>query len=175
MAITTTALRRNLSRFELALAVLVLTVLVTLFLRRMESVSAAAEEAMVRTRVQDMQARLMTLRAGFVSGELGGRPVQVDDVVRLLARGDVPWVATARGFDWATVPEGSWVYFEDRREFAYRVIHRERFAAAGGDPLQLRFQLEVLRAATTPGGSGAGRIVGARLVPLASAAWTAEP
>ena len=133
MAITTTALRRNLSRFELALAVLVLTVLVTLFLRRMESVSAAAEEAMVRTRVQDMQARLMTLRAGFVSGELGGRPVQVDDVVRLLARGDVPWVATARGFDWATVPEGSWVYFEDRREFAYRVIHRERFAAAGGD------------------------------------------
>ncbi|MGE0482878.1 MAG: hypothetical protein AB7Q81_01935 [Gammaproteobacteria bacterium] len=172
MAITTTALQRNLSRFELALALLVLAILVSLFLRRMENVSAAAEEAAVRTRVQDMEARLMTLRASFASGDYAGRQLNEDDIVRILARGDVPAAATARGFDWSAVPEGSWVYFADRRQFAYRVIHAGRFPAAAGEPPQLRFQVEALRAATPSGGTGGGRLVGARLLPLAAGAWT---
>ena len=142
MAIETTTLKRNLSRLELALAILVIAVLISVFMRRMDTVSAAAERSILLARYQDMQSRLMSLRAGVITRQAQTAALRLDDVVRSLGRGDILFVPRETGFDWGRIGPGEWVYFRASHLLEYRVTHEEFFAVAAQAPTRVRFQLE---------------------------------
>lgn len=139
MAIETTSLRRNLSRFELAVTILIIAVLFAAFMSRMSGVEGAAERSILQARYQDMQARLLTLKVQFVSGT--GGPLTLEDVVRHLGRGDIAMLSSRDDPGWTDVRPGGWAWWAKERTIAYRVINEEYFADAGIAPV-VRFKLE---------------------------------
>src|SRR5690606_662661 len=126
------------------------------------TVEVAAEEALVRAQVQDMQARLMTLRTEIISGT--GRVLTRAAIVRHLGRGDLHQAPVAAAFAWDTLAPGSWVYFQDTGELVYRVRRMAGTAYRPGAPPVLRFQLTTVPAAIADGGE---RVVGATLQAVA--------
>ncbi len=165
MAGTTASLQRNLSRLELALGIVVIAVLIGLFMARMQAVELAAEEAIVATRVQDMRARLMTLRTRFVSGDAA--PMTIPEIVRHIGRGEMRTFTREHRIDWTTVAPGEWIYIADSGLVAYRSIAGDALPGAHGEPPLLRFKLEAHFADTKAGDGAARRVVGARLVRMA--------
>ncbi|MCZ6665562.1 MAG: hypothetical protein O7B81_09670 [Gammaproteobacteria bacterium] len=142
MAIETASLRRNLSRLEVAVAVLIIAVLFAVFMNRVSHVEAAAEKAILIAQFQDMQTRLLTLKVSFVLQEIQGRPPTLHDVVRHVGRGDLEFIESERAFDWESVDPGAWVYFEDVRRIEYRVISEDYFEVEKTGPKRVRFQVE---------------------------------
>lgn len=173
MAISTTTLGRNLSRFELLIAIFVVGVLCILFFSRMRGVEVAAEQAMARARVQDMQARLMGLHARLISADPGAMYLSPDDIVAEIGQGEIVLVDDARTSVYTDLPGGSWVYIRARTVIEYRVISGTEFTGAAGDPPSIRFQL-VLRYAE-PEADGRRRLRAVTLLPLGASAHLGEP
>lgn len=164
MAIETTLLTRSLKRLELALAIVVVAVLVAVFMQRVDHVANAAEQAMLTARLQDMQARLMSLRTEFVAGART-QPLSLDAVVDFIDDGDIARAPRQGGFDWAAMQPGSWVYFRDTRELVYRAT--APLPGTRGSPPRVYFQIVPVAAANVAGAQG-GDTHGARLERLSS-------
>ncbi len=164
MAISSTALKRNLSRAELALAAVVIAALVAVFMQRMRAIEVAAEEAIVTTRVQDMQARLLGLRLQFMTADAGGRFAALDEVMRQVVGEELIVARRVRSIDWQRVRAGGWVYVSTERKLLYRTLTGDDFPGASGTPATVTFQVQPSFADKQAGAEGAGRLIGARLV-----------
>lgn len=173
MALSTTALKRDLSRAELALAALAITVLVAVFMQRMRAVEAAAEEAMLVTQLQTMQAQLLSLRLEFVTGGAKARRLTLEDVVQTIAPETIIFANSAADFDWRTTVPGAWVYFRDQQRLDYRVAGEPAALGAVGEPPRVGFQLIASYADMSAGGPR--RLVGVRIERLHPAPVTQEP
>lgn len=176
MALESVSFARNLSRLELAAAVVLVGVLAALFFQRMDTVAREAERTLLRARYQDMQSRLATYRAELMLARGAARP-HLAELVRHLGRGDLLFAESA-GLDWNSVPSGGWVYLADQRELHYRVSHGADFAGAFGEPARVRFQLVPLFADSDGNGrydEPGDTLRGAELRPLDPAALAATP
>lgn len=142
MAIETTALRRNLTRLETMVYCIIIIVLFVLFMRRMAAVEASAEKAILLSRYQDMQSRLMTLRAGLLQQGGHAGALRLDDLVRKIGWGEIQFVEIGETLDWDTVPPGAWVYFKAARQLQYHVISADYFEVEAAVPKRVRFQIE---------------------------------
>jgi hypothetical protein len=142
MAIETASLRRNLSRFEIAVTIIIIAILFAMFMNRMGRVEAAAEKSMLRAQYQDMQSRLITLKVSFVFQEQQGRPLTLRDVVRHIGRGELEFFESEGAFDWGRIAPGERVYFEDVRRIEYRAINEDYFDVEKTTPKRVRFQVE---------------------------------
>jgi hypothetical protein len=142
MAIETAVLRRNLSRVELGLAVLIIGVLFAIFMNRVTEVEAAAEKAILRATYQDMQSRLLTLKVSLVFQENRAQPIKLNDIARHLGRGTLPLLDSESLVNWEDVPRGSWMYFKDTQLVEYRVINEDYFDVGKAAPKRVRFRLE---------------------------------
>ncbi|MCC7412160.1 MAG: hypothetical protein IT495_11100 [Gammaproteobacteria bacterium] len=145
MTIALRSLARDLSRIELALAVVLIAVLVALFLRRMERVEALMERTTVQLVVQDLQARLLMYRA-----ELTAKPAP-DALAALVGANPVgtiiPALASYAGererIDWNEIRPGQWAFERSTGTLGYRVMHaRDLDGGEGLRPARLRYRLE---------------------------------
>lgn len=159
MARSTAALGRNLSRLELALAIVVIAVLAALFMRRMTSVEQAAEEAWLATRVQYIQSHLMTLRLTAMSDPAAAPPRDAGEVVKTLGYDDIHWFEHAAAVDWAAVPPGEWVYLRTSQQLLYRPASAAMPGATGAPP-RVTFQLTRGGAATASASWRIERVTG---------------
>ncbi|MGR8918528.1 MAG: hypothetical protein ACU85V_02825 [Gammaproteobacteria bacterium] len=148
MALSTSSLYRNLSRLELAIAVIVISILVVSFLQRMRAVELAAERATLDGQVQDMQARLLGLRADVLGGRISAGELSLSAIARRIGHPETVYVAAERGFDWNGLRPGGWVYFEEGAEFAYRPLAGKDMPGASGRPPRVRLRLRPLWSGT---------------------------
>lgn len=142
MAIETTSLSRNLSRFELAISILLIALLFGAFMSRMSGVEGAAERSILQARYQDMQARLLTLKVSFVSGREGAEGLTLRDVVRHIGRGEIVMLASRDDPGWEAVEPGGWAWWEASGTLVYRVMNAEFFELEEHDAPVVRFKLE---------------------------------
>ena len=142
MAIETTSLRRNLSRVELAAALVMIAILFAMFMNRVTRVEAAAEKSILRATYQDMQSRLITLKVTLVFQEKRDQPLSLSGIARHIGRGTMPLFESEANVNWEDLPRGAWIYFKDTQRFEYRVINEDYFDVESEEPKRVRFQLE---------------------------------
>lgn len=142
MAIETAVLRRNLSRVELAAAIVIIAVLFAMFMNRVTRVEAAAEKSILRATYQDMQSRLITLKVSLVFQEKRDQPLTLSGIARHIGRGTLPLLESQAEVRWEDVPRGAWIYFKDTQHIEYRVINEDYFDVESEQPKRVRFQLE---------------------------------
>ena len=142
MAIETASLTRNLSRVELAAAIVIIAILFAMFMNRVTRVEAAAEKSILRATYQDMQSRLITLKVSLVFQENRDQPLTLTGVARRIGRGMMPLLDSDTEVNWEDLPRGAWVYFKDAQRFEYKVINDDYFDVESDAPKRVRFQLE---------------------------------
>lgn len=174
MAVSTVSGRRDLSRSELMLMVLVVTVMVVLFFNRLDNVEIAAEEAMLNARLQDMRSRLVELRLRILN-QGDRQALSLDDVVQQMVPGEVLMVDREYQIDWPAIGPGEWVFVRETGALWYRVAHPDGLASSVGEPQRVHFQLETTFAATPISSESSPRLLSARLLRAAPGEAPPQP
>jgi len=145
MAQTTVSLNRNLSRFELALVVVILGVLVLIFTRRIQRVEAEMERTSVELMARQIRNYLTVMkmtalaegRYAGIARWAGGNPFELmqykpDDYFGETTR-DTP----------DKVPPGNWYYDKRDGNLIYKVRRSGYLRTDLAGPARIRFRLDI--------------------------------
>ncbi|MCG8325079.1 MAG: hypothetical protein MI673_06140 [Thiotrichales bacterium] len=136
-------LTRTLSRFELAVCLIIIAILFAYAIRKISELSVHTEQTGVKIIIRNMQSNLDLYKSGkIISGTLD----EMADLVRTNPVGRI--IPPPEGYlgefespDPARFSPGDWYFDKSEGHLVYHVVHPDRFVSPVPAPPRIRLQL----------------------------------
>lgn len=148
-------LDRTLSKFELGVAFILISVFVVWFLRRMSAVEALAEAQTLNLTIRNLQVGAMVYASTQLLDGKPGRITQAlaDSPVGKLITAPLGYIGAIKGVDPSYIRPGQWYYDLDKQELVYYIVNARFFRFHGKGPARVRIRLDLDYSDTNHNGS----------------------
>jgi len=180
MGVIRDRLGRELSRFELGVAAVVVSIIVYALLERVDRLHASVERARLTTTLVRLEtsleleiaSRLMASGGERLAALEGANPMAFSGAKADIGSG--AYRGELAGADPEAIPGGHWYFDLDARALVYRVENEDRLVSPLAGPARVRFGVRLEYEDRNGNGRfdpGSDRFRGARLEPLERYAW----
>ena len=155
---------------ELAVAIVVIAVAVTLLLNRLSYHQEMAEKAAMESVVKGVKTGLQVRLAELIATQRQGQAALLE------AEDPMQWLEARPenygGIYGADMEPGKWYFDGGRRHLVYIVNSGDRLEIGGGGPdREIRFQVRLLRDRITVAGRGVESVTAVTLAPVTPYSW----